>query len=138
MNFDDMKPVTAGSNDRIDFYWPGPSDQRKEGMTITGEYLEKFTFNEGKPTESTVYKIRTKDGRIAGVDDMATIKRGFENIEKGTYVGIRFNGKKRNPKTGREYNDAEVRFVPQEMLTEKAKEVIGGGEEIELGLDMEI
>ena len=69
---------------------------------------------------------------------MATIKRGFENIEKGTYVGIRFNGKKRNPKTGREYNDAEVRFVPQEMLTEKAKEVIGGGEEIELGLDMEI
>ena len=74
MNFDDMKPVTAGTNDRIDFYWPGPSDQRKEGMTITGEYLEKFTFNEGKPTESTVYKIRTKDGRIAGVDDMATIK----------------------------------------------------------------
>lgn len=138
MNFDDLKPVSApGAQARIDFYWPGPSADRKEGMTITGEYLERVVFKEGTPQESTVFKVRTKDGRVAGVDGAAAIKRSFANIDPGMYVGIRFNGKKRSNK-GIFYNDFEVRFAPPEMATEKAKEILGGGEEIKLDLDMEI
>lgn len=135
MNFDDLKPVNSTEN-RIDFYWPGPSANRTEGMTISGEYLESITFRQGEPEESTVYKVRTKDGRVAGIDGMASIKRAFQTIDPGTFVGVRFNGKKKNPKTGRMYNDVEVRYMPPEMANDKAKEALGG-DQVDLNtLDM--
>lgn len=110
-DFDAMTPVQGGG-ERITTYWPGPADDRTIGMTVAGTYVEPFTFNKGQEDESTVYKLRGQDGEtIYGVNGSASIVNAFSSIEPGQFVAIRFNGKKKNPKTGRTYNDFEVRTM---------------------------
>ena len=107
MDFDNLTPV-ATSGERITDYWPGKADDRTEGMTVVGEYVGPITFSEGTDEEATLYKLK-KGEKVFGVQGYAPIARAFEGIAVGSQVGIRFNGKKKSPKTGRMYNDFEVR-----------------------------
>lgn len=112
MDFDKMKPV-QGSTDtsRITKYWPGKAADRTEGMTAMGEFVGEITFDKGTPDETTLYKLKAVDGEIYGVQANTVIKNAFEKIEVGKFVGIRFNGKKTSAKSGRQYNDFEVRVT---------------------------
>lgn len=125
MNFDDMKPVATATEERITDYWPGRADDRTKGMTVTGEYIGPITFDEGTDDESTLFKLRNGD-KIFGVQGTAVIKRAFESISKGDSVGIRFNGKKKSEKSGRFYNDFEIRSTPKDAEVAKAEEALGG------------
>ena len=110
MNFDKMKPVQGSSDtSRITKYWPGKAADRTEGMTAMGEYLGEITFDKGTPDEATLYKLKGADGEVYGISANTVIKNAFDSIEVGSFVGIRFNGKKTSAKSGRQYNDFEVR-----------------------------
>lgn len=130
MNFEDLQPVSTTA-DRITEYWPGKADQRKEGMTVTGKLLGKFVFSEGQEDESTVYKIRNGE-TVYGVQGYAPIARVLETVPVGSVVGIRFNGKKKSPKTNYMYNDFEVRVSPATEKEENTAKAVLGVEELKL------
>lgn len=127
-DFESMTPVTGGSEEsRITTYWPGKAADRKEGMFAAGTYVGSVTFGEGTDDESTRYKLRSQDGKeIYGVQDSAVIVRAFADIPVGSFVAIRFNGKKAG-KNGRQYNDFEVRVTdkPPTQSVEVAPGVSG-------------
>lgn len=100
-----FKEVQSGSN--IKQYWPKKAAERKQGDSIEGYYrgsIERPGFSGGT---DVLYLIETKEG-MAGVNSNASIARKIEQVPEGTLVKIIFNGKQRNPKTGREYNDFSV------------------------------
>lgn len=100
-----FKEVQSGSN--IKQYWPKKAAERKQGDSIEGYYrgsIERPGFSGGT---DILYLIETKDG-MAGVNSNASIARKIEQVPESTLVKIIFNGKQRNPKTGREYNDFSV------------------------------
>ena len=118
-DFESMTPVTGGSEEsRITTYWPGKAADRKEGMFAAGTYVGSVTFGEGTDDESTRYKLKSQDGK--------EIYRAFADIPVGSFVAIRFNGKKTG-KNGRQYNDFEVRVTdkPPTQSVEVAPGVSG-------------
>lgn len=100
-----FKEVTGGSN--ITSYWPKKAAERKEGDSVTGIYRNKMTRKNPDGSDSVLYVLESKDGKI-GVNSSATIARAMEQIPEGTTVKIVYNGKARSQKTGREYNDFKV------------------------------
>ena len=127
MNFDEMTPVSAGAAERITDYWPGRADARTDGMTVVGEYIGSVTFDEGTDDEGTVHKLR-KGEQIFGVSGGVVIERAFKDITVGSTVGVRFNGKKRSEKSGRMYNDFEVRVAARPDGVQAAEAVVGQSE----------
>lgn len=100
-----FKEVQSGSN--IKSYWPKKAAERQVGDSVEGYYrgsIERPGFSGGT---DILYLIETKDG-MTGVNANASISRKIEQVPEGTLVKIVFNGKQRNPKTGREYNDFSV------------------------------
>ena len=127
-DFDQMTPIQQqGEFKRITRYWPGKASERKEGDTVVGKYLEKFTFNKDTAKESVVYKLEN-DGEVIGVASSASIDRQMENIPVGTIVGIRYNGKKQ-AKSGVFFNDFDVRV---DRTSLEVAETIESGEQITL------
>lgn len=100
-----FKEVQSGSN--IKSYWPKKAAERQKGDSVEGYYrgsIERPGFSGGT---DTLYLIESKEGMV-GVNSNASISRKIEQVPQGTLVKIIFNGKQRNPKTGREYNDFSV------------------------------
>lgn len=100
-----FKEVQSGSN--IKSYWPKKAAERQKGDSVEGYYrgsIERPGFSGGT---DTLYLIESKEGMV-GVNSNASIARKIEQVPQGTLVKIIFNGKQRNPKTGREYNDFSV------------------------------
>lgn len=100
-----FKEVTGGSN--ITSYWPKKAAERKEGDSITGIYRNKMTRKNPDGSDSVLYVLETKEGKV-GVNSSATIARAMEQIPQDTTVKIVYNGKARSQKTGREYNNFVV------------------------------
>ena len=100
-----FKEVTGGSN--ITSYWPKKASERKEGDNIVGIYRNKMTRKNPDGSDSVLYVLETKEGKV-GVNSSATIARAMEQIPEDTTVKIVYNGKARSQKTGREYNDFKV------------------------------
>ena len=127
-DFDKMTPIKQqGEFKRITRYWPGKASERKEGDTVVGKYLEKFTFNKDTAKESTVYKLEN-NGEVIGVASSASIDRQMENIPVGAVVGVRYNGKKQT-KSGVFFNDFDVRV---DRTSLEVAETIEAGEQIVL------
>lgn len=127
MDFDNLTPVAEQNTERITDYWPGKAADRKEGMTVVGEYVGSITFDEGTEDETTLYKLKKGD-QIFGVQGYSPITRAFQDISVGTQVGIRFNGKKKSQKSSYFYNDFEVRISEEAAKTNQVKAVTGGEE----------
>ena len=57
--------------------------------------------------DSSLYIIETADGNVS-VWGSAVLDNKFSLIKVGSEVKVEFDGKKKNPKNGREYNDYKV------------------------------
>lgn len=119
--FNKMQPVTTNSDgDRITKYWPPKMNERKDGDIVAGRYVGSVTF--GKDDDKTTYYKLKSDKDIIGVRESAIIRTAFDTIKEGSIVAVRFNGQHRS-KSGRMYNDFEVRIMEEDKPIEKTKTV---------------
>ena len=86
---------------------------------IEGYYLDSNERN-GKEGPFTVHEIQTvnEDGSLGDFFDVSLgvgLNKALGKVSLGKFVCVKFNGKKHNPKTGRNFNDADV-FVDENAI----------------------
>ena len=88
-------------------YWPKKAAERQIGDSVEGVYKNKMERSNPDGSKTVLYVLENSNG-LVGVNSSAVIARALEQIPQGSSVKIEYRGKKRNTKTGREYNDFGV------------------------------
>ena len=101
-----FKEITNSGN-KYSAYWPKKAAEREVGDSVTGYFRGSVKIKQPSGEDGILYDLETETGMV-GVNSSATIDRAMSQIPLGSLVKIVFNGKKRSPKSGREYNDFGV------------------------------
>lgn len=85
--------------------WNGKDSNLKENDELEGRYIDK-EINVG-PNKSNLYHIETDDGTVVKVWGSTVIDGNMDEIARGKYVRIVYNGLKKG-KTGKEYKSYTI------------------------------
>lgn len=83
-------------------------DWEKDGPVIEGLYMKKSS-NVG-PNNSNMYDVELPGGEVRSIWGSTVIDRAFNDIPLHSEIRIEYLGKKKNPKTHREFKDYDINY----------------------------
>ena len=100
LNSIQLKPVGGFDREPINYYYnygevSKPNQrQMKQGTTIIGTYQGRYAItNKFTGKEDFVYKIRTEEDGLVGINGSAALNRLLPKVAFGATVQVTYNGK---------------------------------------------